>query len=179
VDEKSGIQALDRSQPVLPMMPGVPKRRSHGYVCQATNDLFAAFNITDGTVISQMHRHHRAAEFKTFLAQIDKAVPVGLGVHLARDNLATRKAPHAGLAGPPPGSACLHHDRIVVDQPGRTLVRGPDPPRESAAARVRACRLLEAASAPGSHSNQDPGPSDGSRPPTRSWTHWQSIKQEF
>ena len=93
VDEKSGIQALDRSQPVLPMMPGVPERRSHDYVRHGTTDLFAAFNIADGTVISQLRRHHRAAEFKKFLARIDKAVPAGLEVHMVCDNLATHKTP--------------------------------------------------------------------------------------
>jgi transposase len=92
-DEKSGIQALDRSQPVLPMMPGVPGRRSHDCTRPGTTDLFAAFNIADGTVISQLRRHHRAAEFKTFLARIDKTVPAGLEVHLACNNLATRKTP--------------------------------------------------------------------------------------
>ena len=93
VDEKSGIQALDRSQPVLPMMPGTPGRRSHDYVRHGTTDLFAAFNIADGTVISQLRRHHRAAEFKEFLARIDKNVPAGLEVHLVCDNLATHKTP--------------------------------------------------------------------------------------
>ena len=93
VDEKSGIRALDRSQPVLPMMPGVPGRRSHDYVRHGTTDLFAAFNIADGTVISQLRRHHRAAEFKKFLASIDKNVPAGLQVHLACDNLANCKTP--------------------------------------------------------------------------------------
>jgi transposase len=93
VDEKSGIQALDRSQPVLPMMPGVPERRSHDYVRHGTTDLFAAFNIADGTVISSLHRHHRAAEFKKFLATIDKTVPAGLEVHMVCDNLATHKTP--------------------------------------------------------------------------------------
>ena len=93
VDEKSGIQALDRSQPVLPMMPGVPERRSHDYVRHGTTDLFAAFSIADGTVISQLRRHHRAAEFKDFLARIGKAVPAGLEVHMACDNLATHKTP--------------------------------------------------------------------------------------
>src|SRR6201997_4479074 len=93
VDEKSGIQALDRSQPVLPVMPGVPERRSHDYVRHGTTGLFAAFNIADGTVISQLRRHHRAAEFKKFLARIDKTVPAGLEVHLVCDNLSTHKAP--------------------------------------------------------------------------------------
>jgi len=93
VDEKSGIQALDRSQPVLPMIPGVPGRHSHDYIRHGTTDLFAASSIADGTVISQLRRHHRAAEFKTFLARIDKAVPAGREVHLVRDNLATHKTP--------------------------------------------------------------------------------------
>jgi transposase len=91
VDEKSGTQALDRSQPVLPMMPGMPERRSHDYVRHGTTSLFAAFNIADGQVISSLHRRHRAAEFKKFLARIDKAVPAGLEVHLVCDNLATHK----------------------------------------------------------------------------------------
>jgi transposase len=91
VDEKSGTQALDRSQPVLPMMPGMPERRSHDYVRHGTTSLFAAFNIADGTVISSLHRRHRAAEFRKFLVRIDKAVPADLDVHLVCDNLATHK----------------------------------------------------------------------------------------
>jgi hypothetical protein len=136
VDEKSGIQALDRSQPALPMMPGVPKRRSHGYVWQATTDLFAAFNITDGTVISQLHRHHRAAEFKTFLAQIDKAVPVGLGACTWPATTWPRARPlmQAWLVRHPVPPA-LHPDRIVVDEPGPRwfgdLTRQEDPPRRA------------------------------------------------
>jgi hypothetical protein len=82
VDEKSQIQALDRSQPVLPMMPGMPERRTHDYYRHGITSLFAAFNIADGSVISELHRRHRAIEFKKFLVTIDKAVPVGLDVHL-------------------------------------------------------------------------------------------------
>jgi transposase len=93
VDEKSGMQALDRSQPVLPMMPGMPERRSHDYVRHGTSSLFAAFNIADGTVISALHRRHRAVEFRKFLVAIDKAVPAELDVHLVCDNLATHKTP--------------------------------------------------------------------------------------
>jgi transposase len=93
VDEKSGIQALDRSQPVLPMMPGTPGRRSHDYVRHGTTGLFAASSIADGTVISSLSRHHRATEFKEFLARIDKTAPAGLEVHMVCDNLATRKTP--------------------------------------------------------------------------------------
>jgi transposase len=89
VDEKSQIQALDRSRPVLPMMPGMPERRTHDYLRHGITSLFAAFNIADGTVISELHRRHRAIEFKKFLARIDKAVPAGLGVHLVCDNYVT------------------------------------------------------------------------------------------
>ena len=75
VDEKSQVQALDRSQRVLPMMPGMPERRTHDYARHGVSSLFAAFNIADGTVISQIHRRHRAVEFKKFLVAIDKACP--------------------------------------------------------------------------------------------------------
>lgn len=91
VDEKSQMQALDRSQPVLPMMPGMPERRTHDYARHGVVDLFAAFNIADGTVITQLHPQHRAVEFKKFLTAIDKAVPAELDVHLICDNLATHK----------------------------------------------------------------------------------------
>jgi transposase len=93
VDEKSQVQALDRSQPVLPMMPGMPERRTHDYARHGTTSLFAAFNIADGTVISELHRRHRAAEYLKFLRAIDKAVPAELDVHVVCDNLATHKTP--------------------------------------------------------------------------------------
>jgi transposase len=93
VDEKSQMQALDRSQPVLPMMPGMPERRTHDYARHGTTSLFAAFNIADGTVISELHRRHRAAEYLAFLRAIDKAVPPDLDVHVICDNLATHKTP--------------------------------------------------------------------------------------
>jgi transposase len=93
VDEKSQIQALDRSQPVLPMMPGMPERRTHDYERHGTTSLFAAFNINDGTVITELHRKHRAAEFRTFLITIDKTVPEGLDIHIVADNYATHKTP--------------------------------------------------------------------------------------
>jgi transposase len=93
VDEKSQIQALDRSQPVLPMMPGMPERRTHDYVRNGITSLFAAFDIADGTVIGELHRQHRAAEFKKFLITIDKTVPAELDVHLVCDNYGTHKTP--------------------------------------------------------------------------------------
>jgi transposase len=93
VDEKSQVQALARSQPVLPMMPGMPERRTHDYVRHGTTSLFAAFNIADGTVISAIHRRHRAVEFKKFLATIDAQVPEHLDVHVIADNYSTHKTP--------------------------------------------------------------------------------------
>ena len=90
-DEKSQVQALDRSQPVLPMVPGTPARRSHDYARHGVTSLFAAFNITTGEVISDLHRHHRAIEFGKFLITIDKAVPDELDIHLVCDNYATHK----------------------------------------------------------------------------------------
>ncbi len=93
VDEKSQVQALQRSQPALPMMPGMPERRTHDYVRHGTTTLFAAFNTADGTVISSLHRRHRAVEFKKFLAKIDNEVPDDLDVHLICDNYGTHKHP--------------------------------------------------------------------------------------
>ena len=93
VDEKSQVQALDRSQPVLPMMPGMPERRTHDYARHGVTSLFAAFDIADGTVISELHRRHRHQEFLKFLKKIDKNVPSGLDVHLVCDNYGTHKTP--------------------------------------------------------------------------------------
>src|SRR5664280_707752 len=125
VDEKSQVQALARSQPAFPMMPGMPEKRTHDYVRHATTSLFAAFNTADGTVISSIHRRHRAIEFKKFLVKIDADVPrrtrgpPGLRQlqhpqepqhpHMARS---TSPVPHA-----------LHPDLLVLDQPGRALLR--------------------------------------------------------
>jgi transposase len=93
VDEKSQIQALDRSQPVLPMMPGVPQRLTHDYVRAGTTTLFAALEVATGKVIGSLHRRHRAGEFKKFLIKLDREVPAGLDVHLVLDNYATHKTP--------------------------------------------------------------------------------------
>jgi len=93
VDEKSQVQALARTSPVLPMMPGMPERRTHDYVRHGVTSLFAAFNIADGTVISSIHRRHRAIEFKKFLTKIDAEIPDDLDVHLVCDNYGTHKTP--------------------------------------------------------------------------------------
>lgn len=93
VDEKSQIQALDRSQPVLPMMPGMPERRTHDYVRNGLTTLFAAFDVATGEVIGSLHRRHRATEFKKFLIKVDKQIPAHLDVHLICDNYGTHKTP--------------------------------------------------------------------------------------
>ena len=91
VDEKAQIQALDRTQPVLPMGPGVPERRTHDYRRHGTTSLFAALNVATGKVIGKCYRRHRAVEFRRFLAVIDAAVPAELDIHLVLDNYGTHK----------------------------------------------------------------------------------------
>jgi transposase len=91
VDEKSQIQALDRSQPVLPMRPGQPERRSHDYKRYGTTTLFAALDTETGRVIGECHRRHRSVEFRKFLDTIDDTVAAELDVHLIMDNYGTHK----------------------------------------------------------------------------------------
>src|SRR5215207_957662 len=93
VDEKSQIQALDRSAPTLPILPGTPARRAHDDVRNGTASLFAALDVASGKVISQVHRRHRHQEFLKFLRTIDAAVPATLDVHLICDNYGTHKTP--------------------------------------------------------------------------------------
>jgi transposase len=91
VDEKSQIQALDRTQPLLPMAPGIPERRTHDYVRHGTTSLFAALDIATGKVIGQTHRRHRSTEFLKFLTTIEAAVPPKMEIHLVMDNYGTHK----------------------------------------------------------------------------------------
>jgi transposase len=93
VDEKSQIQALERTQPLLPMRPGLPACRTHDYVRHGTTTLFAALDAKTGTVIGKCYRRHRAQEFLKFLRLIDESVPVELDVHLILDNYSTHKTP--------------------------------------------------------------------------------------
>jgi len=93
VDEKSQIQALDRTAPILPMLPGTPERATHDYRRSGTSSLYAALDITTGKVIGSLHSRHRAIEFKKFLRTLDKEVPAGLDVHLVLDNSSTHKTP--------------------------------------------------------------------------------------
>ena len=103
VDEKSQIQALNRTQPMLPMRPGQIERRTHDYQRHGTTSLFAALDVATGTVIGEFHQRHRSVEFRKFLDTIDAAVPSDLDVHLILDNYGTHKtaAIHRWLAKRP------------------------------------------------------------------------------
>ena len=109
VDEKSQVQALQRSQPAFPMMPGMPERRTHDYVRHGTTTLFAAMNVADGTVISSLHRRHRATEFKKFLTKIDDRGPRRSRHPPDLRQLRHPQAPHhQDLARrPPPSARCI------------------------------------------------------------------------
>ena len=93
VDEKSQIQALDRTAPIFPMMPGTPARASHDYKRAGTSSLYAALDLASGKVIGSLHARHRAIEFKKFLQTIDREVPADLDVHVVLDNASTHKTP--------------------------------------------------------------------------------------
>src|ERR687892_614387 len=93
VDEKTQVQALDRTAPVLPLMPGVPERRTHDYKRAGTTNLYAALDVASGHVIADLTPRQRAEEFRRFLNLIDKSVPADLDVHLIVDNSSTHKAP--------------------------------------------------------------------------------------
>jgi transposase len=93
VDEKTQVQALDRTAPVLPMLPGTPARRTHTYVRNGTSDLYAALDVASGKVLTHMTDQHRAVEFRAFLNLIDRTVPDELAVHVVCDNASTHKAP--------------------------------------------------------------------------------------
>jgi transposase len=93
VDEKAQIQALDRSAPMLPLMPGVAERHTHDYVRNGTTNLYAALDVVSGRVIADMSPRHRAEEFRRFLSVVEKAVPAHLDVHVVLDNSSTHKTP--------------------------------------------------------------------------------------
>jgi transposase len=103
VDEKSGIQALDRTRPVLPLRRGVPERQTHDYIRHGTTTLYAALRVLDGVVIGECRRHHRSQEFVRFLRRLDAATPTRQQLHLILDNLSAHKSPsvHRWLARHP------------------------------------------------------------------------------
>ena len=172
VDEKPQIQALERTAPVLPMLPGVPERRSFDYERHGTTDLLAALNIANGKVISKLSAQHTAIDFRDFLDQIDQAVEPGLEVHVICDNLSRHKAPAVRgwlLAHP---RFVLHFTPTYSSWINQVPVGSP---RSSAAASTAASSAHSKTSPPrcrnGSSSGTTlPGPSSGPRPPTRSST---------
>jgi transposase len=93
MDEKSQIQALDRTAPILPMLPGTPERATHDYERNGTSSLYAALNLASGKVIGSLHNRHRAVEFLKFLKTIDREVPAHLDVHIVLDNASSHKTP--------------------------------------------------------------------------------------
>ncbi len=125
VDEKSQIQALDRTAPMLPLRPGQVERHTHDYERHGTTSLFAALEVVSGRVIGECHRRHRAVEFRAFLDTIEASVPVELDVHVILDNVSTHKTPldPALARRPPPLPPPLHADERVVAQPRRAVLR--------------------------------------------------------
>ena len=127
VDEKAQIQALNRTQPLLPMRPGQVERRTHDYQRHGTTSLFAALNVATGKVIGECHRRHRSVEFRKFLETVDAAVPKNMDVHLILDNYGTHNAYDSPLVGATPAlPRALHAYQRLVDQSGRALVRHAD-----------------------------------------------------
>ena len=170
VDEKSQIQALDRSQPMLPMRPGQPARRSHDYTRHGTTSLFAALDVATGRVIGECYPRHRAAEFRRFLDRIEADVPRGLDIHLVVDNYATHKTklvrdwlakrPRWHVHLTPTGSSWLNQDeRCFAAMTERQLRRGV-----LVIARSTATRSSRASSAPRSRASS----SGTTRRPSRS-----------
>ena len=129
VDEKSQIQALDRTQPGLPLKPGKAGTMTHDYMRHGTTTLFAALNVLDGTVLGRCMQRHRHQEFIRFLNAVEAAVPAGKLVHAILDNYATHKHPEGpGLAGAAPAlDLPLHPDLGLVAERRRDLLLGPDP----------------------------------------------------
>jgi transposase len=180
VDEKSQIQALDRTAPILPMLPGTPQRATHDYKRSGTSSLYAALNLTTGKVIGALHARHRAIEFKKFLQTIDRDVPTELDVHLVLDNSSTHKTPaiHQWLAAHPR----FHLHFTPTSASWLNLVErwfGELTQSNCGAARTVPCAPSTPTSAPGSTPGTTiPGPSSGPRPPTRSSTRSPATARE-
>jgi hypothetical protein len=173
VDEKPQIQALERTAPVLPLLPGVPERRGFDYVRHATVDLFAALNTATGKVITKLSAQHRAVDFRDFLDEIDRQTEPGPAVHVICDNLSAHKAPvvHTWLLAHP--RFHLHFTPTYsswINQVERWFAE-----LENGAAWSEECSAHWMTSSPhsrtGSRSGTTrPGPSHGPRPPIRSST---------
>jgi hypothetical protein len=128
IDEKSQVQALDRTAPILPLRPGIPEKQTHDYVRHGTTTLFAALEVATGKVTDACYPRHRNEEFLAFLKQVAKTYP-RQQLHIVCDNYGTHKHPNvqAWLDQEPPHHAALHPDLGVVAQPDRDLLRHHHP----------------------------------------------------
>jgi transposase len=171
-DEKTQVQALDRTAPVLPLLPGTPQRATHDYTRHGTTNLYAALDVASGKVITDLTDRHRAVEFRRFLARIDQAVPAELAVHVICDNSSTHKTPAIQrwlVAHPrfqlhftPTYSSWLNLvERWFAELTTRWLRRGS----HRSVAELQ--QSIEPGSTPGTTT---PSHSCGPRPPTRSST---------
>ena len=133
VDEKTQIQALDRTQSILPLRPGVPERQTHDYRRNGTTDLLAALDVVEGRIIGECHKRHRAREFLAFLGTLDRSTPPELDLHLVPDNLSTHKTPevkrwllrHPRFYFVPTGSSWLNQvERWFNNRTYRRIRRG-------------------------------------------------------
>jgi len=126
-DEKTQCQAIDRTQPSLPMVPGRASTMTHDYKRNGTTDLFAAMNIATGEVLTHCQKGHTAKDVLRFFKQIDASVPRGLAVHVVLDNLSAHKAPEitkvVGTPGSPTLAPAFHPDVELLDEPDRALVQ--------------------------------------------------------
>ena len=180
VDEKTQIQALDRTAPVLPLRPGLPERRTHDYVRGGTTNLYAALDVASGHVIADMTDRHRAVEFRRFLNLINRSVPEDLDVHLVVDNVSTHKTPeiHRWLLRHP--RFHLHFtptysswmnlvERWFAELTNKWLRRGTH----------RSTKELESSIAHWiDNGTTSPSRSSGTRVPTRSSTRWLHTARE-
>ena len=180
VDEKSQIQALDRTTPILPMLPGTPQRATHDYERHGTSSLYAALNLGSGEVIGSLHQRHRALEFLKFLKTIDESVPAHLDVHLVLDNASSHKTPQIRrwlaqhprfhLHFTPTSSSWINLvERWFGELTTKLLRRGAH----------RSVRALNADIASGSTpGTRTPAPTSGPRPPSKSSTRSAATANE-
>jgi hypothetical protein len=135
LDEKSQVQALNRTEPILPLAPGVPARQSHDYQRHGVTSLFAARDVASGVTISTCYRRHRHQEFPRFLHEVDESLPTGLEVHLVMGNYGTHKVmkvrsrlarhPRYHVHFTPTSGSCLNLvERLFAEVTERCVRRG-------------------------------------------------------
>ncbi len=179
-NEKTQVQALDRTSPMLPLLPGVPERRTHDYKRNGITNLYAALDVASGNVIADLTPRHRAEEFRRFLNLIDKSVPAHLDVHVILDNQSTHKTPSIQRCWCAiPGSRCTSRRPIRAGSTSWNAGSPSSPPNGYVEALITRSKRWSRRSAPGSGTGMtNPSPSSGTRPPTRSWPALQRIVSE-